>query len=198
MSYCEGWFVSNTEADKWAKNIKLVPSGLGYYEIHGLPCWDYIVRGDADNPDYVTKILTTYNPHTDSRTGTTWKCWYGVCRHHARIFTVMFQERVKGQYNIIDGKSLKAMYVRTSPHVWLEVYIKNEGYFYLDVSQPYRLWLGHCEGEEMGNRWNCGHETYGLISYNPKWAGVAPTPPKESYIQATSTPTNASIWLKKH
>ena len=157
MSYCDIWFAPNAEADKWANKIRFVKvdygGGMYYYKIN-IPCWDYTVRTDADEADGVTKILTTYHTHVDPHSGKTWKCWYGVCRHHARIFTVMFQERAKGQYNIIDGKSLKAMYIRSPPHVWLEVFIKDEGYFHLDVGQPYWLWNRSKPGQYMGNRWN--------------------------------------------
>ena len=201
MSYCSDWFAPNVEADKWAEKVKIVKTPFWYYEIKNIPCWDYTFRTDADDGDSVTKILTTYHTHVDPRSGMTWDCWYGVCRHHARAFTVMFQERERGQYTMIDGKYLKAMYVRSPPHVWLEVFIKDEGYFHLDVGQPHWLCKGKKPGKYMGNIWNCGDKTYGLTSYNPEWAGVAPTPPvtpSKTYIKATSSPTGASIWLKKH
>jgi hypothetical protein len=204
MSYCDIWFAPNAEADKWANKIKLVKEDTNFYAVKNIPCWDYIIRSDADEADGVTKILTTYNTTTDPRSGVETKCWYGVCRHHARIYTVMFQERKKGQYTIIDGKSLKAMYVESLHHGWLEVYIKDEGYFWYDVLYPYLMLRGQKEAIYMGNRWNCGDRRTGLSSYNPEWAGEPPPhepppyePPAKSYINCNTTPNGARIWLKK-
>lgn len=205
---CKDLFAPNTEADVWASKLKLVEKYRKYYGGWGFimenaPCWTYEIRSYADGADAVTKIITTY---TDKG------CWYGVCRHHAYVYTAIFQERVKGQYNSVSGYPTKAVYAGTTKHAWVEVYIKDRGYFVCDVALSRwllpRSYYGDRGADRMCNRWGIGNAGYrDEAPYKKLWAGpeIAPPapppvtpPPVKTYIKATTSPSGAQIWLKKH
>lgn len=206
LAKCKDFFAPNAEVDAWASKLKLVEKYSDvwgfYFIIENLPCWTYEIRSDADEADAVTKITTTY---TDKG------CWYGVCRHHAYVYTAIFQERVKGQYHSVSGYLTNAVYVVDSKrnHAWTEVYIKDKGYYAIPGgSFPHMIHrpsFTHYTGSIMCNRWLTGNEGHrDAAPYKELWAGpeIAPLPPTiptpKTYIKASSSPTGASIWLKKH
>ena len=196
MVGCKEWFGPNTEADAWAAKIKLVKkpyyNGYSRFDMENAPCWIYKSRSDADGVNAVTKCMTTYSGG----------CWYGTCRHYARVYTSIFQERVKGQYHLVSGFYCKARFVSIPSHRWAEVYIKDEGYYVCDVCQPQmlapRAAYGDRRGVGMGNRWIYGNLAYGCAPFQWLWAGPEIEPPEKSYIEAKTSPSNASIWLRKH
>jgi len=202
MAGCREWFRQNAEADKWAAKIEFVEMEMGdgivWLLMKNAPCWKYTQRNDADEGNSVTKVMTTYSGG----------CWYGVCRHHGRVYTSIFQERVKGQYHFVGGLYLKAMYVVfLEGHAWADVYIKDKGYYICDVCTPQylvpRSSFGSVIGDYMCNQWvhNGSYTHYNCVPFQPLWAGpeiTPPSPPKKSYIKATSSPSAASIWLKRH
>lgn len=195
---CKDWHAPNAKADEWASKLVLVekPHGYGggpYIELKNAPCWKYVWRDDATGLDAITKILTTYSGG----------CWYGVCMHHAHVYTAIFQERVKGQYHTVSGYHIKAVAVGDDKHAWVELFIKDLGYYRCDVCMPQKMvprsHYGGTRGKMMCNRWITGNKWRGTAPYQWLWAGpeIAP-PPKKTGIKATSSPSNASIWLKKH
>lgn len=197
------------EGDKWAKKIKLVLSlavvegkTVEGYIIEGAPPWWYTSR--SGNPS-VDEIVTSYHESEDKT-----KYWYGVCRHHAYVWANILQERIEGQWHMIGGVSIKAMYVRKGEplwHAWLEICVNGKGYYTMHVNNQnthefYPRELEPFTPTHMGNRWNqCEWNKYeygNLVKYNPDWAGQVEIPEKRTTIEFKSLPQGAEIWLKKH
>lgn len=196
---CWTWFAPNPLADEWLSKIKLVKTTWNNwlaYRIDGLPCWRYTYDRTMKHWLEPDATMTAFNDKG---------CWYGICTHHAIVHTAILQERAKGGWNIVDGIPLKAVMVRVPGHCTMEIYIKDVGYFIYDVfgNVMYQWKPVGDPGDTMMNRHFCtGGPTsmYGEVPYNREWAGFPRQPlppPKKSYIKATTTPTNASIWLKK-
>lgn len=193
------------EADKWAKKIRLVkkklskgyvdPSGeFHYFEgyiIEGAPPWGYKNRYSYPPVD---EICTTY---IDT------KYWYGLCRHHAYVWTNILQERIKGQWHMIGDIPVKAMYVvRGAPmwHAWVEICVKGDGYYMMHVAtQEFEPRKGTLP-IYMGNKWNQCETDEGwsnLVYYNRDWAGEVEIP-KKTIVEFKSEPTGAELRLTKH
>ena len=206
---CHTYYKTSALADKWLSKIKLEKTtcrGKLAYRIEGLPCWTYDFAAYHNAETLPESAMTSYNSKD---------CWHGICHHHSIVHTAILQERTKGGWNIVDGVQLKAVATRvTGPnfayHSSMEIYIKDKGYFRLDVGPNPRMiippeevwWVAMAYPTHMGNRYFC--DTTGdyskeyYLPYDPDWGGPAvELPPAKSYINATSSPTNASIWLKK-
>jgi hypothetical protein len=208
---CHTWFKPDALADEWLSKITLEKTtylGKLAYLIRGLPCWTYDFGEHSDKEKWPDSLMTQYNSKG---------CWYGICLAHSVIHTAILQERTKGGWTTIGGVSLKAVALRVTGenfayHGCIELYIKDKGYFRLDVGPNPRMiiapeevwWIRLGSPHYMGNRHLCdttgNYLKHYYLPYNPEWAGVAPTPPtpKKSYIGCTTTPSSASIWLKKH
>ena len=210
---CHTYYTPNALADEWLSKIKLVKTTYKNklaYRIEGLPCWTYDGSEHSD-PEKWPDALIKYNSKS---------CWYGVCLAHSVLHTAILQERTKGGWNIVDGVSLKAVATRVFSnqlpyHASMEIYIKDKGYFRLDVSPEPRMiiapelvwWDKIAQPSFMGNRYFCDTTGNYLkdynVPYNPEWAGfprIEPPPyepPAKSYIKATTTPSGAGIWIKK-
>lgn len=208
---CHVWYKPDALADDWLSKIKLeettYKSKLAY-RIKGLPCWTYDFGAHPDPETLPDSLMTVRNSKG---------CWYGICQHHSIVHTAILQERIEGQYNIIDGVPLKAVSIAVTGkhfayHHSMEIYIKNKGYFRLDVGPDPRMiiapelvwWEWYAQPTHMGNRYFC--DTTGdyikdyYLPYNSEWAGPReePSEPKKSYLNFSTTPSNARIWLKKH
>lgn len=211
---CHTWYKTNALADEWRDKITLVKTTYGgkvAYRIKGLPCWTYDLSAYHDPEKLPDSLMTVYNSKG---------CWYGICHHHSKVHTAILQERTKGGWNIVDGVPLKAVsMIVESPvvirHHTMEIYIKNKGYFVLDVDESRTImapelawWVASRTPYRIGNRHFCDTsipENYidgYYVPYDPEWAGFPrheiPSEPKKSYLDCTSAPANASIWLKKH
>ena len=198
---CWTWFAPNALADEWLSKIKLEKTTWGMpkrpaYLIKGLPCWTYTwdrVGKHWLEPDATMNAFDAKG------------CWYGVCTQHAIVHTAILQERTKGGWNVIDGVSLRAIMIGKKGHWTMEVYIKDAGYFRLDVFGHNLLYQWKpVSGNIMMNRHLCtgaytDDSEWGSLPYDPEWAGPREEPePKKAHIEAESTPSNAKIWLKKH
>ena len=190
---CWTWFAPNALADEWLSKIKLKKihwAGQSTYSVVGLPCWTYTWTCGGKHWLEPDATMNTFNDKD---------CWCGVCTQHAIVHTAILQERVKGGWNVIDGVSLKAVMIGLKNHWTTEVYIKDVGYFILDVLEHPRLYQGKVKARIMMNRHLCtgaytDKSIWGSVPYNPEWAG----PDTRTYIKATTTPSGARIWLKKH
>ena len=177
------------EGDTWARKITLEsqPTTNSYKIINAL-CWSYVPKVGRSTCADVFK--------------TKGGCWYGVCSDNATLWTNILQERVLGQYHIVSGVPLKAMFVASGEptwHAWTEIYVKDKGYHVLDFRQPTKILPGR---SPIVTLYMCNYYTGGVVAYKKDWAGLPPSepppPPEKTYIKATTTPSNASIWLKKH
>ena len=205
---CHTYYKPNALADEWLSKIKLVETayngGRLAYRIEGLPCWTYDFSEHTNHDEWPSALMNQYNNKG---------CWYGICLAHSVVHTAILQERTKGGWTNIDGVQLKAMGLRvTAPnfayHGSIEIYIKDKGYFMLDVGPDPRMiippgavwWNKRAYPTHMGNRHFC--DTTGdyskeyYLPYNSEWAGPRITPP--SKINCVSSPSGASIWFKKY
>ena len=195
---CWTWFAPNALADEWLSKIKLEKTTWGLleraaYRITGLPCWTYThaMPVHRSEPDRTMNSI-------DSK-----GCWNGVCTQHAIVYTAILQERTKGGWNIVDGVPLRAIMINKKGHWTMEVYIKDEGYFMCDVFGHNLLYQWKpVKGITMMNRHLCTgawteDSECGALPYNSEWAGPG-TRLLVTHIKATTTPTNARIWLKKY
>ena len=195
---CWTWFAPNSLADEWLSKIKLektIWNDRPAYHIKGLPCWTY----SWDRMGGMYK----FEPNEGMTTFNDKGCWYGICTQHAIVHTAILQERTKGGWTNIDGVPLRAIMIGKKGHWTMEVYIKDEGYFILDVMGHNFLYQWKpVKGITMMNRHLCTgayteDSTYGAVPYNSEWAGPG-TRLQLTHINATSSPSGARIWLKKY
>ena len=195
---CWTWFAPNSLADEWLSKIKLEKttwnSKLAYL-VKGLPCWVYTYDRVGKHWLEPDLTMTTFDDNG---------CWSGWCTLHGIVHTAILQERTKGGWNVVDGIPLKAVMVRRAHHTTMEVYIKNKGYFCFDVfghSLMYQWKPAGDSGDTMMNRHFCtGAPTsmFGEVPYNSEWAGPRDLTPKVGYVECSTSPLGANIWLKKH
>ena len=202
-NWCRKW-VGNTcaLAINWRSKMSLEgPDEIGGFIIKGLPCWSYTSAGVHPWESMPDSIFSKF----DSK-----NCWYGICLHHSIAMTHLFQAPSENGWTTVSGYQFRAMRVSRGGHAYCETYIKGLGYFRIDVSRsdylayddPYTLTTGKmCNMHQLLP--DGGYGNMGYVAYNPEWAGFprgGPTlpPSTESYINCTTSPTGARIWLKKY